>query len=118
MASFTFDTSHFKSPKEMERQLLRAVKANMEYWDGPIETWMKHNAPWQDRTTNARNGLFAKASKGTKNLFRIVLAHTVDYGIYLEEGTRNMHPYPVIQPALHLFAPRVIDTLTRILDRL
>lgn len=117
MGAFSFDTSHFESPKIMERKLKRAVKANMEYWDGNVEAWMKHNAPWTDRTTNARNGLFAKAASAG-SLYFIVLAHSVDYGIYLEGGTPNMRARPIIGPAIKLFAPRVIDTLTKILDRL
>jgi HK97 gp10 family phage protein len=117
-SGFHFDTSHFKSPAEMERKLKRAVQANMQYWDGPIERWMKHNAPWKDRTTNARNGLFAKAQKAARNRFVIVLGHTVDYGIYLEAGTENMAARPIVRPALAMFAPKVIATLTKILDRL
>ena len=118
MASFSFDTSKFKSTKVMEQELLRAVFATCKFWDGDIETWMKHNAPWRDRTTNARNGLFANARKLGKYVFGIVLGHIVDYGIYLEEGTRNMRPYPIVRPAIEEFAPKVIATLTKILDRL
>lgn len=117
-SSFTFDTSNFKSPKEMERKLLRAVYATVKYWDGPTERWMKHNAPWTDRTTNARNGLFAIAKKVASTLFVIIVGHTVDYGVYLEEGTENMRARPIIMPAIHMFAPKVIGTLTKILDRL
>lgn len=118
MASgFNIDTSKFKSPKEMERKLLRAVHATVKYWDGPIEAWMKHNAPWTDRTTNARNGLFARAIRqGVR--FLIVLAHRVDYGIFLEVGTEDMRERPIIRPAIALWSPRVIATLTKILDRL
>lgn len=115
---FTFDTSTFKSAQEMETKLLRAVDATTKYWDGPIERWMKHNAPWQDRTTNARNGLFAIARKVSRTVYTIIVGHTVDYGVYLEEGTENMREYPIIRPAIKLYAPKVMDTLNKILDRL
>lgn len=120
--SFTWDTSQFKSVKHMEDKLQRALYGVVKYWDGPVEAWMKHNAPWNDQTTNARNGLFAKAAKSGASIagstFAIVLGHSVDYGIFLENGTRNMRARPVIDPAIKRFAPKVIGTLTKILDRL
>lgn len=122
MSSFTWDTSKFKSVKHMEDKLQRALYGVVRYWDGPVETWMKHNAPWTDRTTNARNGLFATAQKSESALasskFAIVLGHTVDYGIYLETKPENEGGRPIIVPAIQRFAPRVVATLTKILDRL
>lgn len=117
-SSFSFDTSNFESPKVMEQKLKRAVMATMRYWDGPVEEHMKHHAPWTDRTTNARNGLAARAAKLGKDLWGIILSHSVDYGIYLEEGTENMAPRPIIVPTINLYAPKVIASLTRLLDRL
>lgn len=117
MTSFSFDTSKFRSPKIMEQQLKRAVYATMKYYQGPAEAYMKHHAPWRDRTTNARNGLKARARKTAKT-FLIVLFHTVDYGIYLEDGTENMRARPIIRPTIAVYAPKVVLTLTKILDRL
>lgn len=117
-SSFTWDTSKFESPKHMERKLERALHGVVRYWDGPVETWMKHNAPWQDRTTNARNGLFAVAKKIAAGLYAIILGHTVDYGVYLEDGTENMQAYPIVGPAIQRFAPKVMKTLHKILDRI
>lgn len=118
MGGFSFDTSRFENPNIMQQKLLRAVTANMRYWDGPVEEHMKHNAPWTDRTTNARNGLFASAAKLGRDLWGIVLGHSVDYGVYLEDGTEDMRARPIIWPTIELFAPKVMGTLTRILDRL
>jgi hypothetical protein len=131
VAGFSFDTSSFESPKVMQTKLKRAVMANMRYWDGPVEEHMKHNAPWTDRTTNARNGLFAKAAKLGGDIWGIIVAHSVDYGVYLELGhehsvntkdggtsTWTVAPRPIIQPTIALYGPKVIGTLTRILDRL
>ena len=118
MASFRFDTSHFASAKDMEKKLQRAAFAVVNYYDGRVEAHMKHNAPWTDRTTNARNGLFAKAFKEGGKHFFIVLGHRVDYGIFLEEGTENMAARPIVRPTMDLFGPRVMKAYTRILDRL
>lgn len=119
MASgFHFDASQFESPVAMERKLLRAIQGVMELNDGPAERHMKHNAPWTDRTTNARNGLFARATKLARTRFAIILGHTVDYGVYLENGTENMRARPIIMPTIELFAPKVVRMLTGLLNRM
>lgn len=121
-SSFTWDTSKFKSVRNMEDKLQRALYGVVKYWDGPAEEHMKHNAPWTDRTTNARNGLFATAQKSANTIaastFAIILGHSVDYGIFLELGTKNMKARPIIMPTIEKYAPKVMKTLTKILDRL
>jgi HK97 gp10 family phage protein len=116
-SSFSFDTSRFESPKVMERKLKDACYATVKFWQGPSEAYMKHNAPWHDRTSNARNGLRAKAGRAGSKFF-ITLFYSVDYGIYLEDGTRNMRARPIIRPTISAMGPKVIRTLTDILDRL
>lgn len=116
--SFDFNTARFKSPKDMDRRLQRAIFGVAKYWDGRIEAHMKHNAPWKDRTTNARNGLFAKAIKEGVGRFAILLAHSVNYGIYLERGTSRMRKRPIILPTIAIYAPKVMKTLNKILARL
>lgn len=122
MASFSFDASKFESPKHMELKLQRALYGVCKYWDGRVEAHMKHNAPWKDRTTNARNGLTATAQKSGSTVaasnFAIILSHSVDYGVYLEEGTENMTARPIIMPTIREYAPKVMATLRKILDRL
>lgn len=121
-SSFTWDLSKFENPKKMELKLQRALFGVVKYWDGRVETHMKHNAPWKDRTTNARNGLFAVARKSAARLaastFAIVLGHTVDYGIYLEAKPEKEGGRPIVWPTIVLYAPKVMKTLTKILDRM
>lgn len=128
--SFDFDTSKFKSPEVMDRKLQRAIFGVAKYWDGRMEAHAKQRAPWKDRTSNARNGLFAQASKiGTQ--FVIVLAHSVTYGIYLELGHSHsverkdggtsewtVEPRAIIMPTIRIYAPKVTRMLNKILDRL
>lgn len=116
--AFHFDASGFKSPLVMERKLQRALLGVVKYWDGPVEAHMKHQAPWNDRTSNARNGLAARGVKLTATVFAIVLSHAVDYGIYLERGTRHMAARPIINPTIDIFAPQVIAFTSKLLDRL
>lgn len=116
--SFRFNTEQFKSVKEMDRRLERAIFGVAKYWDGRVESHMKHNAPWKDRTTNARNGLSAKAIKEGAGRFAILLSHAVNYGIYLERGTSKMAARPIILPTIRIYAPKVMGTLTKLLSRL
>lgn len=58
------------------------------------ETYAKSNAPWRDRTGNARSGLAAQSSTratATGGIYQIDLYHRVPYGIWLEtkHGGRN-----------------------------
>lgn len=117
-SSFTFDTSKYKSYKEMDRKINRAIFAVAKYNDGRIEAHMKQKAPWRDRTTNARNGLFATAVMLSKGVYAIILAHSVTYGIFLETGTRYMRARPIIVPTIDLYGPKVMRMLSKILDRL
>lgn len=58
------------------------------------EATMKQNAPWTDRTGNARQGLWGRSDGLT-----IYLGGTMDYQLkYLENGTSKMPAYPIIRP--------------------
>jgi HK97 gp10 family phage protein len=119
LASFTLEIDSMKlRTKEMEPKIQRALLGLCQHWDGPIEAHMKHNAPWRDRTTNARNGLAARGVKVSKTVFAIILSHAVSYGIYLERGTRYMRARPIINPTIDLYSPRVMASTIDLLDRL
>lgn len=93
----------------------RAIMTNMEYWAPRIESHMKNKAPWTDRTGNARNGLAARSYRD-RDEFGIVLYHQVPYGIWLE--TRWSGRYAIIDPTLASQGPRVMGTLTKILNKI
>jgi hypothetical protein len=115
-SSFTLDTSKFKSGKHLDLKIRRAMFGVCKYWDGRVETHMKTRAPWTDRTTNARNGLAAEAVKLSRSRFAIILTHAVEYGIFLE--VKNNGKYAIIMPTIKVYAPKVMKTLTNIMDRL
>ncbi|KEH90616.1 hypothetical protein [Clostridium botulinum] len=52
-----------------------------------LEGKAKDNANWKDRTSNARQGLKGGCEGGGNN-YSIYLAHGVDYGEILEEGSK------------------------------
>lgn len=124
--SFSFDRSKYQ-PKKLDQRMNRAIFGVARYWDGRVEAHMKQHAPWTDRTTNARNGLFANAAKLGAGLYAIILGHSVTYGIYLElphtheraDGSSyTIGPNPIILPTMRIYAPKVMKTLNKILDRL
>lgn len=69
-----------------------------------IETWMKNNAPWEDRTGNARQTLHTEVWMMAEQAV-IRLSHGMGYGTFLElaHGGR----WAVIGPALDHFAPKI-----------
>ena len=79
------------------------VKANLwsvfDLFVGRTEALAKSTAPWNDQTGAARQGLRAFSQKSAHGAI-LYLVHSVFYGVYLELGTRNMGPRPVIQPTL------------------
>ena len=117
MASgFSIDTSSFKGAKHFNDRMDRAIAGVCKYWDGPIEAAMKLDAPWTDRTTNARNGLAAQHVEVEKFRHWILCTHSVFYGVYLE--TKDDGKYATILPTIQVYAPKVMQTLTKIMDRL
>lgn len=116
MGSFKFDTSKFKNPKQLDDKIRRALHGTCKYWAGPTESHARISAPWTDRTGNARSGLFAQAARFNKNSFGIILAHRMDYGIYLERS--NDEKYAVIMPTIRVMGPKVQKFLTKLMDRL
>lgn len=80
-----------------------------------VENYMKTNAPWTDRTANARNGLAARAYEEGDEI-GIILYHQVDYGIYLE--TRWGGKYAIINPTIDAMTPEVMANFDRIMERI
>lgn len=81
---------------------------------GKVQNYARVNAPWSDRTGNARQGLMGRYSKeGDSHV--ITLSHSVPYGIWLE--TRWAGRYATIVPTLQAEAPRIMRDLAGILKR-
>lgn len=89
--------------------------ATMRFYEPQAESYAKLNAPWTDRTTNARNGLIARSGQTGKTHW-LVLAHRVPYGIWLE--TRFAAKNAIIMHTLgEEIGPKVMTTLRGLLDR-
>jgi hypothetical protein len=84
---------------QVERQVTRVAERNAQR----IEAWMRANAPWTDRTGDARATLRAEVIDITGRAALVLLRHGVSYGIYLE--TINQGSFAIIAPALDRWAP-------------
>lgn len=73
-----------------------------------VEDYAKENAPWEDRTGEARSGLKAIGEQRLTT-YSITLYHTADYGIWLE--VRWDGKYAIIVPTLEVMGPRLMEAL-------
>lgn len=96
-------------PEKIDRAMFTVIEVHKPQ----AESWMRTNARWTDRSTNARNGLRAftehNAGRGKTRVHRLILAHSVPYGIWLE--VRWSGKYAIIEPAIEDQGPRVMSSL-------
>lgn len=92
----------------------RQIDTVLEYFAPQIEAAAKVNAPWEDQTGNARNGLAARAGVEGRAHY-VALYGQVPYQIFLE--IRWSGRYAIIMPTLEQFEPRVIDALNGMLGK-
>lgn len=102
------------------RNLSPVVKRNiyqvLRFHEPKVLGSAKTNAPWTDRTGNARNGLNAAVVVEGPNSYALVLFHQVSYGIWLEVA--NGGKYAIILPTIQQHLPMILASLNRLLDRL
>lgn len=110
------------------QQALTAIQAVANYWGQSIQDEARKNAVWEDRTGNARGGLFfavdgfgletitgtvtpeaqsemsdVAVESGDKNTLIITLSHTVFYGKFLEFS--NGGRYAIIMSTIEANLP-------------
>ncbi len=81
-----------------------------------LQSKMKLNRPWTDRTNMAKTLLNAKVSQPNKNTVRITLTHGVDYGIWLELA--NEKKYAIIAPTVRDEGPRIVEDMNNLMTKL
>lgn len=79
-----------------------------------LQNHAKRIAPWTDRTGAARNRLTGYTESHPGKV-RIILAHGVDYGVWLELA--NEQRFAAIDPALRVVAPQIMEGFRGLLDR-
>jgi hypothetical protein len=100
--------------KTFEPKLDRGLVALTERAGQTITDTAKRNAPWTDRTTNARNGLETNVEHSL-NKHRITLFHKVDYGIWLEIA--HAGKYRIIMPTLESEGRKLMRNANSLLRR-
>lgn len=85
-----------------------ATEEVMNEMAGAIQEYMKQNAPWDDDTGQARDGLGAESNREGLT-FVITLFHTVDYGIWLEVRWSGL--YAIILPTIETMGPQLMGRL-------
>ncbi len=113
---------------------LVAVQAVANYWGQMVQDEARTNAPWEDRTGNARGGLFfavdgfdlgtligevtpdanhymdeVEIESGSKDTLIITLGHTVYYGKFLELS--NGGKYAIIMSTIETNLPALEQML-------
>jgi hypothetical protein len=95
--------------------LRKAVQVFTEVQSQKVQDYMRNNAPWTDRTGNARGGLFAQA-RHSDAVNAIVFYHTMPYGIFLEVS--NGGTYAIIVPTLNHEGRRVMSELRGLMSKM
>jgi hypothetical protein len=83
----------------------QGIKTLAERYSVEIEAWIKSNAPWADRTGNARQTLYSEVTDIANSAVIIIISHGVEYGTFLELAHGGS--YAIITPALDHFIPRI-----------
>lgn len=113
-AVFDFDSL---SPglKRLLPQVDAGVDLAFDHMKDQAETFARTNAPWVDRTGNARNGLFAVHNKTPMVEHRLVIYHTMPYGLWLE--IRWSGRYAIIGPTMFHVSPLLAITTAEAVKR-
>lgn len=82
-----------------------------------VETYMKANAPWKDRSGNARQALWAELERIVRVMIAINFGqgHGIEYGVYLE--FKNAGRYAIVNPTLDYFTPKIWAAIQRMLRK-
>lgn len=114
MSRFEYDDSDLRNglASFSERAVL-AMQMYCETAAKDLEGYMKQNRPWTDRTSQARQRLHCDVER-TDTGFRLVLAHGVDYGIWLELA--NEKKYAILEPTVRLRGPEVVRGFRGLVD--
>lgn len=106
------------SDRGLQARLSKLSQENEDKVDRLIDLYavvgqseMKMNAPWTDRTSAARNGLFTVASRSGK-VRTITFSHSVHYGIWLEVKYSGRDA--IIMPTILNVGPRLMRAIAQV----
>lgn len=93
------------------------IVAYIESLLDPIETWLKQNHPWQNRTGAAEAGLYTDIEHVVRESVTLLMSHgpAIDYAVFLEHARRGR--YSVLRPALDAWAAEIFQGVYQIVRR-
>lgn len=112
---FTIDATQLLEGLNSMAKKQVALRTYVETVAKDFESYAKENRPWTDRTSRARQGLTGYV-ESTAIGYRIYIAHTVDYGIWLEMAHEKK--YAILEPTVRLKGPKAIKGMDHLLERL
>jgi hypothetical protein len=97
----------------IERDIVALVERMLD----PAQAWMQANAPWTDRTGQARANLYTDLEHAARQSVGMLLAHgpTISYSVYLE--TMQMGRFAILAPAVDWWAPVLFREVQAIVRR-
>lgn len=97
--------------KAVERQVRAAIRAYADTAAKKMEGHAKGKAPWEDRTSNARNSILGDFDwKGDQAI--ITLSGNMDYSPYLELAMAKK--YAILVPTIHQFSAEILRGYQRL----
>lgn len=92
--------------------VVAAVHREMRAWAQDALAYMRANAPWTDRTGDARAGLGFAIDEGLTEA-TVTLYHSVSYGVWLEIALGGR--YAIIVPTIETMGPQLMHRLEAML---
>lgn len=114
-ATFNFKDSLTPSLIKLLPTIDAAVDITFDAMAARAASMMRANAPWTDRTGNARAGLKAVHESEPMVEHRLVLLHSMPYGIWLE--VRWSGRYAIIAPTMVTASRELAITLAAAIER-
>lgn len=106
MSGFSFDMSKVVDGlNNFETSAKSKVRVYANTVAKDLEGHIRENRPWTDRTGQARQRMTGYVQETTKG-FRIIIAHGVDYGIWLELAHEKR--FAILEPTIRLKGPDII----------
>ena len=114
--SFKIDTSSFDNGTErLQSKLIAAIGMYASTKSRELESQMKTNRPWTDRTGMAKARLNSQVSQPASDRFRITLAHCVEYGLWLELAHNKN--YAIIGPTIRQESPKILSDMKGLMEK-
>jgi hypothetical protein len=83
-----------------------------QYYSGLIETWMKQNHKWDDRTGNLTQSIYADAERMVHGA-AVVFGHNMEYSVFIELA--NQGKYGILFEALDYWSPKIWESVKELM---